>query len=50
MRDKISISADAGEQEAIAIAKDTETIKKWLDRSQIKKTIFVSGRLINFVV
>ncbi len=50
MRDKISISAEAGEQEAVQIAKDTEIIKKWLGESQIKKTIFVAGRLINFVV
>jgi leucyl-tRNA synthetase len=50
LRDKISISADAGEQEAIEIAKNSEQIKKWLGESQIKKTIFVAGRLINFVV
>jgi leucyl-tRNA synthetase len=50
MRDKISISANVGEQEAAAIAKNSELIKKWLGASQIKKTIFVPGRLINFVV
>jgi leucyl-tRNA synthetase len=50
MRDKISISANASKQEAVEIAKNSEAIKKWIGERQIKKTIFVSGRLINFVV
>lgn len=50
MRCKISIPAKADQSEAEETAKETEAIKKWLGKSQIKKTIFVPGRLLNFVV
>lgn len=50
MRDKILISAGASREEAEKIAKNSEFIKKWLGESQIKKTIFVPGRLINIVI
>jgi leucyl-tRNA synthetase len=50
MRDKITILANASQEEAEQAAQKSLLIKKWLGESQIKKTIFVSGRLINFVV
>jgi leucyl-tRNA synthetase len=50
MRDKISIPAEASREETEQIAKNSELIKKWLGASQIKKTVFVAGRLINFVI
>ena len=50
MRDKITVPAGLGQEEVEKIARDSEIMKKWLGESQIKKTIFVSGRLINFVV
>jgi leucyl-tRNA synthetase len=50
MRDKILVLVDAQQSEVEGIAKNSKLTKKWLANSQIKKTIFVSGRLINFVV
>jgi len=50
LRDKISVSAGASQEEAEKIAKNSEFIKKWLGESQIKRTIFVPGRLINIVI
>jgi len=51
VRDQIRISAEAGEREAKDAAFQSEKIKKYIpDPDNIKKIIFVPGRLINFVV
>ena len=50
MRDKVTINASASQEEAEQVAKNSALIKKWLGESQIKKTIFVPGRLINIVI
>lgn len=47
----INNSQLAGEKEKIEkLAKEDEKIAKWLEGKNIKKTIFVPGKLINFVV
>jgi leucyl-tRNA synthetase len=50
MRCKIAVPVKAAQDEVEEIAKNSEIIKKWLGDGQIKKTIYVPGRLINFVV
>lgn len=37
-------------EKVVEIAKKDEKITKWLEGKEIKKTVFVPGRLINFVV
>ena len=50
VRDKVEIRADASEEEAKAIAISQEKVKNWLRDKEIKKVIFVPGKLINIVV
>lgn len=38
------------EEDVILHAKNRELIKRWLDGKEVKRTIYVPGRLINFVV
>jgi len=50
VRDMIEVSADISEEEAKKIALDSEKIKKWTQGGEVKKMIFVKGKLINIVI
>jgi leucyl-tRNA synthetase len=50
LRDKIKTAADISEDEAKKMALASEKIKKLISGKEIKKVIFVKGRLINIVV
>ena len=50
VRDKVETSADILENEARELALSQEKIKKWIKGKEIRKIIFVPGKLINFVV
>jgi len=50
VRDKIEVPIDISEKEAREIVLSREKIKKYIKDKKIKKTIFVPGKLINFVV
>lgn len=50
MRAKVSLAADADETAAKESALSNETVLKWLEGKEIKKFIFVQGRMINIVV
>ncbi|MCX6755077.1 MAG: class I tRNA ligase family protein, partial [Candidatus Nomurabacteria bacterium] len=51
VRAEIDIPADASEEKVFEIAFENENVKKWIpNMSDIKKKIYVKGRLINFVV
>jgi leucyl-tRNA synthetase len=50
MRAKVSLAADADETTAKESALSNETVLKWLEGKEIKKFIFVHGRMINIVV
>ena len=49
-RSVISLPADSGEEEVKKLALTDEKTKKHLASREIRKTIFVKNRLINFVV
>jgi leucyl-tRNA synthetase len=49
-RDTIRVPRDISEQECVAKALDSEKIKGYIASAQIKKTIFVKGRLLNIVI
>ena len=49
VRDKIEVEADISEEKAKEIAVSREKIKKWIEGKEIKKIVFVPGKLINFV-
>ena len=50
VRDKVEIEANTSKEKAREIAFSREKVKKWITDKEIKKIIFVPGKLINFVV
>jgi leucyl-tRNA synthetase len=50
VRDKIEVESDISEEKAKELALSREKIKKWLKGKEIKKVVFVPGKLINIVV
>lgn len=50
VREKIEVEAEISQEEAIKLAKENETIQKWLEGKEIIKEIFVKGKLVNIVV
>lgn len=52
LRDRLELESErAGEQETVEkLARESEKVKTYLANKKIKKTIFVPGKLINFVV
>jgi len=50
VRDKVEVEADISEEKAKELAISREKIKKWIGGKEIKKIIFVPGKLINIVV
>jgi leucyl-tRNA synthetase len=50
VRDKIQVPADISEDEAKEKALASEKIKKYTDDQEIKKAIFIKGRLLNLVI
>ncbi len=50
MRSSITLATEVTEQDARAAALNSESITKWLEGKEVKKFIFVKGRMINIVV
>ena len=50
VRGRIETAVDISEKELRGLALSQEKIKKWIEGKKIKKTVFASGKLINFVV
>ena len=50
LRSQLTIAAGSSESEVVALAQADPAISKWLAGKEIKKTIFVPEKLINFVV
>ena len=50
VRDKIEVGADISEASAKELTFERERVKKWIAQKEIKKVIFVPGKLINIVI
>ena len=50
LRDQIKVSADISEDEAKKIALESEKIQKWVEEKEIRRIVFVKGKLVNVVV
>ncbi len=50
VRDKITVAADAAEQDVLAQASGAEKIVPWLTGKTIRKQLYVPKKLVNFVV
>ncbi|GAB4368137.1 MAG: hypothetical protein Kow00121_07010 [Elainellaceae cyanobacterium] len=49
-RTTIMLSPDALQQEAIAIARQTRTIQRFLEGQSIRRVVYVPGRVLNLIV
>ncbi|MEO6513134.1 MAG: leucine--tRNA ligase [Candidatus Saccharimonadales bacterium] len=50
LRGEVTVNADAAEEEIVAAAKANEKVATYLEGKEIRKTIYVHGKLVNFVV
>ncbi|PKM88265.1 leucine--tRNA ligase [Candidatus Falkowbacteria bacterium HGW-Falkowbacteria-2] len=50
LRGQVEMPAEASEDEVIMAATTVPAIVKWLEGKEIRKKIFVPGRLVNFVI
>jgi leucyl-tRNA synthetase len=50
VRGKLQLSPQAGEEEALRLARADETIKKWLALGKEEKAVYVAGKIISFVI
>jgi len=50
VRDRITVPADADEETVKQIALSSPKVKKYLEGKELKKFVFVKGRLVNLVV
>jgi leucyl-tRNA synthetase len=50
MRGRIEVPSDADEQQVIELARADETVVRYLEGKELKRAIYVRGRIVNFVV
>lgn len=50
LRGTVEVAKDIAQEEAEAIGREQEGVAKFLNGKDIKKTIFVPGRILNFIV
>jgi leucyl-tRNA synthetase len=50
VRDKVEVPINISQEEAEEIVLKREKVKKWIEGKEVKKIIFVPGKLINLVV
>ena len=50
LRDKITVPADASEEDILAAALASEKVQPWLEGKSIKKKLYVPKKLVNIVV
>ncbi|MBU1089345.1 class I tRNA ligase family protein [Patescibacteria group bacterium] len=50
LRDTVAVAVNIEEAEALKLAKKSEKVAKWIEGKEIRKEIFVPGKLVNFVI
>jgi leucyl-tRNA synthetase len=50
MRGRIEVPADADEERVIELARADENVVRYLEGKELKRAIYVRGRILNFVV
>ncbi len=50
LRSTVTVSNNADKESIISLAKSDEKMKTWIEGNEIKKEIFVAGKLVNFVI
>jgi leucyl-tRNA synthetase len=50
MRARISVPADADEARVLAIARSDDNVARYLEGRELRRAIYVPGRIVNFVI
>ena len=50
VRARVTVSRGASEAEVVALAMQDESVRKFVDGKQLRKTVYVQDRLLNLVV
>jgi len=50
MRGRVTVPADADQDAVIAIAREDDNVRRHLDGQNVRRAIYVPGRILNFVV
>lgn len=50
VRATLELSANASEEDAVEAAKSNPNVQKWLVEGELRKTIYVAGKILNFVI
>lgn len=50
VRATLEVAADAAEEAVAKEARENPAVAKWLEGKQVKKQIFVKGKILNIVV
>ena len=50
VRGTVSLAVDAGQDAALAAALELPNVQKFTDGKEIKKVIFVAGKILNLIV
>ena len=50
VRDRLTLPAGAGEEDALAAALASERVQGWVEGKEPRRVIYVPGKLLNIVV
>jgi leucyl-tRNA synthetase len=50
VRSEFSAATDMSEEEAVKRAQELPEVRKWTEGKEVKKVIYVKGKLVNIVV
>ncbi len=50
LRDRVEADSDAGEEELLRLARESENVRRHLDGKEVVKEVIVPGKLVNLVV
>ena len=50
LRGEVTVAADADEATVVEAAKANDKVKSYIDGHELRRTIYVQGKLVNFVV
>ncbi len=50
MRGRVKIPADAAEEQILKLAREDSNVSRYLEGKEVKRAIYVRGRIVNFVI
>lgn len=50
MRGRVTVPADADQETVVRIAREDDNVKRHLEGQNVKRAIYVPGRILNLVV